>query len=279
MKILVTGGAGNIGQTLVRHLAQKHDVTALDVKEPPEGIGSYVKADILDLDAMKTALEGFDAVAHLAGIPYPLPKAPEKTFLVNTMGTYNVLEACAVNGIKQFVFTSSDSTIGLVYGKPGRKPHYLPLDEDHPTEPEDAYGLSKLVGEQLCRSCVLRTGMNVTIIRPTWVWQKAQADTYRQMVKKPEAWRECLWNYVHGLDLTRAIELALEKEWDSRCEVFFIAAAENGTEEATRDLLKRFLPGVTDIRAPLDGRASLIDTSKARRMLGWKPEHTWAEVI
>ncbi len=279
MRILVTGGAGNIGQTLVRHLSAKHEVTALDIKDKPEGIDSYLKADILDLDAMKKAVEGFDAVAHLAAIPYPLPKEPERTFLVNTMGTYNVLEACAVNGVRRFAFTSSDSTVGIVFGKPERTPRYLPLDEDHPTEPEDAYGLSKLIGEQLCRGYVLRTGMNVTIIRPPWVWQKTHADTYREMVKKPEAWRECLWNYVHELDLARAFELALEKEWESRCEVFFIAAAENGTEEDTRDLLERFLPTVTDIRAPLDGRASLINTSKARKMLGWQPEHTWAEVI
>ena len=279
MKVLVTGGAGNIGRTLVRYMSAQHDVTALDIKDKPEEIDSYVRADILDLDAMKEALRGFDAVVHLAAIPYPLPNAPEKTFQVNTMGTYNVLEACAVNGIKRFGFASSDSTIGLVFGKPGRTPHYLPLDEDHPTEPEDAYGLSKLVGEQLCRSYALRTGMNVTIIRPPWVWQKAQADTYREMVNKPEAWKECLWNYIHELDLARAFQLGLEKQWESGCETFFVAAAENGTRLATRELLERFLPNVSDIRAPLVGRRSLIDTTKAQRMLGWIPQHTWEEII
>jgi len=260
MKVLVTGGAGNIGRTLVRYMSAQHDVTALDIKDKPEEIDSYVRADILDLDAMKEALKGFDAVVHLAAIPYPLPNAPEKTFQVNTMGTYNVLEACAVNGIK-------------------RTPHYLPLDEDHPTEPEDAYGLSKLVGEQLCRGYALRTGMNVTIIRPPWVWQKAQADTYREMVNKPEAWKECLWNYIHELDLARAFQLGLEKQWESGCETFFVAAAQNGTRLATRELLERFLPNVIDIRAPLVGRRSLIDTTKAQRMLGWIPQHTWEEVI
>lgn len=263
----------------MKHLAEKHDVAVLDLK-PPKSDLPFLQADILDLEAMKAYIRGYDAVAHLAAIPHPLNDPPEKVFQVNVMGSFNVLEACALNGIRQFIFTSSDATIGLVFGKEGRQPKYLPLDEDHPLEPEDPYGLSKLVGEEICWAYSRRYGINVTIIRPCWVWDKGdQSGTYRHMVEHPEEWANSLWNYIHAIDLACVFEAALWATWPSGCEAFLVSADDNGTRVPSRDLISRFKPEVTDFRVPMEGRAPFINAQKAKRMLGWQPEHTWEEVI
>lgn len=280
MRVLVTGGSGRVGTQVARHLAAKHDVTILDAVPPRHTDVAFVQADILDLDAMTASVKRFDAVAHLAAIPHPMSDPAEKVFRVNVMGTFNVLEACAQNGVHRFVFTSSDSTLGMVFGDRDRRPDYLPIDEAHPLRPEDPYGLSKLIGEETCRAYSRKHGMNVTILRPCYIWNRDdQMETYRRLVAQPEEWPNLLWSYIHVIDVARAFEMSLEADWPSGCEEFFITAADNGTRLPTHELISRFIPEVTDLRAPFEGREGLISTAKAGRMLGWHAEHTWEEII
>ena len=280
MRILVTGGSGLVGRVVVRHLSDNNDVTVLDIVEPKESGMPFVRGDVLDFESMRKLVNNYDAVAHLAAIPYPPKDAYEKTFRLNVMGTFNVLDACAVNGIRRIVFTSSDSTIGLQYGRRTARAAYLPVDEDHPALPEDAYGLSKLVCEEMCRSYARGHGMNITVLRPVWVWGKNEhVAGYRKSTEHPEEWPQGLWSYIHDVDVARAVEAGFQTTWESGCEVFFIAAANNGTKFPTRELISRFIPEVTDLRAPLENHDSLINTAKAKRMLGWQPEHTWEEIV
>ncbi len=280
MRILVTGGSGLVGRPVVNCLSGGNDVTVLDIVEPKDQGVAFVRADVLDFESMRKLIKDYDAVVHLAAISYPPKDAYEKTFRLNVMGTFNVLDACAVNGIRRVVFTSSDSTIGLQYGKRTARASYLPVDEHHPTLPEDAYGLSKLVCEEMCRSYARGHDMSITVLRPVWVWgDNEHVAHYRHSTEHPEEWPQGLWSYAWDTDVARAVEAGLDAAWESGCEVFFIAAANNGTRFPTRELISRFTPEVTDIRAPLEGYESLIDTTKAKQMLGWEPECTWEEFL
>lgn len=145
MNILVIGGAGYIGSHVVRALLDKnHSVTVFDNLSSGLRINlfeeaSFVEGDILDYAFLtKTMSTGFDGLVHLAALKAAgeSMEEPEKYSINNITGTINILNAAAKTKIKYFVFSSS----AAVYGSP----QYLPIDEKHPTNPENYYGFTKL---------------------------------------------------------------------------------------------------------------------------------------
>ena len=149
MKILVTGGAGYIGSHVVYELIdQGHDVTILDdmslgLEEniDPRSIFSQGSTHSdSDLDSVLSV--GFDGIIHLAAWKAAGESMtdPAKYAHNNLIGTINLLNACDRHGIKRFVFSSTSS----VYGNP----EYIPIDENHPTEPISYYGETKLQVEK-----------------------------------------------------------------------------------------------------------------------------------
>jgi UDP-glucose 4-epimerase len=145
MRLLVIGGAGYIGSHVVKDLLKAgHKVTVLDnlssgLRENlfPESI--FVHGDILQYPSLlKTMQSGFDAVFHFAACKAAgeSMSVPEKYSLNNITGTLNILNAMCEAGISIIVFSSS----AAVYGSP----EYLPLDESHPTNPDNYYGFTKL---------------------------------------------------------------------------------------------------------------------------------------
>jgi len=149
MKILVTGGAGYIGSHVVYELIdQGHDVTILDdmslgLEENIDPRSIFVQGSThsdSDLDSVLSV--GFDGIIHLAAWKAAGESMidPAKYAHNNLMGTINLLNACDRHGIKRFVFSSTSS----VYGNP----EYIPIDENHPTEPISYYGETKLQVEK-----------------------------------------------------------------------------------------------------------------------------------
>ena len=157
--VLVTGGSGKLGRACVRDLIEHgYDVTNVDLAPPPENLCPQVRADLTDFGQALEALAGVDerppadAVVHLAAIPAPGLVPNAEVFRVNTLSTYNVFEAARRLGIKNVVWASSETVLGLPFDTP---PPYMPIDETFPRGPESAYSLSKLMGEtmaeQFCR--------------------------------------------------------------------------------------------------------------------------------
>ena len=161
MKVLVTGGAGFIGSHIVERLLKaEHEVVVVDNLDPYYDVKvketnveifknnpdyTFVNGDIFDKKLMKELIGNVDAIFHLAaqaGVRASIAN-PRKTFEINTIGTFNLLEMCLDTDIKKFVNSSSSS----VYGKV----KYLPFDEEHPTNPISPYGVSKLAAEHYCR--------------------------------------------------------------------------------------------------------------------------------
>lgn len=172
MRVLVTGGSGRLGRSVVTVLASRgHEVTSVDTAEHPwpEGITPAV-CDLLDSGARAElfARAAPEAVVHLAGIAVPFARPDAETLRVNATLAWEVLSAAVGAGAHSAVAASSPTVYG--YNTPSWKPRYLPLDEEHPVAPWHAYGLSKVMVEETVRALARTSDKCVlSAVRPGYV--------------------------------------------------------------------------------------------------------------
>ncbi len=286
MRVVVTGGLGRLGQWVVRELADaapgrvRHEVTVLDrvpgptgsAGEPPDGV-RYLVGDVQDLGEVVEVLAGADAVIHLAAYPRPGLVPDEVTFRTNVLGTFNVHEAAWRLGIRRVVSTSSTAAVGFDWRHHDFVPDYLPLDEAHPLRPQDAYGLSKEVGEAIARSYSAKCGMEAVVIRPPALMSPEQmAQLYREGGRAVT--RFAHYSYVDLRDLAEAYRLAIERPIDG-CAILFVVADDSSVAEPLCDLFPRLLPSLGDLARGLTGSKPSISNARAKAVLGWAPRHSW----
>ena len=179
MKILVTGGSGTIGGYVLRELLQAgHAVTSFSRTAPRIDGAGFIAGDIMDPDQLAHACQGQDAVIHLAAVPGPGRATPAQLLNVNVIGTVHVLEAAVQTGIGKVVFASSGAATGFSFQQQEIVPRYLPLDEEHPSEPQDEYGLSKLLAELTCKRYSDAFGIQTICLRinNNWYLERASAE-------------------------------------------------------------------------------------------------------
>jgi UDP-glucose 4-epimerase len=166
MKVLITGGAGYIGSHCNRYFNEKGiDTVVLDdlsdghresVLSGEFEEGSFGDAKLVDALMKK---HHFDAVIHFAAfasVPDSVTR-PARYYRNNVTNMQTLLDACVENGVKYFVFSSSASTFG--------NPQYVPMDEKHPQEPINPYGMTKLIGEHLLRDYERAYGLRYCAFR------------------------------------------------------------------------------------------------------------------
>lgn len=280
MRIVVTGGSGNVGRYVVDELLEHgHDVSVFDRVKPEFRSVPYVQGSILDIGDCRRAFAGGDVVVHLAAIPHPLDDPPEVVANVNIQGTFDVHQAAVDAGVRRVVHASSDSSYGLVFRRVDFSPEYLPLDEDHPQKPQDAYGLSKQVGEEIARAFTRGYALETVALRICFVWFPHLAESYRSLTVDPgeRKWINGLWLYNDARDVATAFRLACETP-DLRHEDFLISAEDNGTVFDTLELVGQYY-GRVPMRKKLRGRESLVDYSKAALILGYRPRYSWQDII
>src|SRR5579883_199748 len=169
-RIVVTGGAGRIGSYVVAELQDDYDVTVFDRVLPSSRYRAHYRVgDHEDLGQLCQACAGAAAVLHLSAIPAPRTYPDSDVFRTNVVGTFNAHQAATMLGISTVVSTSSQAAYGWGWGEHDFLPRYLPLDEDHPDEPDDAYGLSKVVGEKIAQTFHRKSGMHTIVLRPPLV--------------------------------------------------------------------------------------------------------------
>ena len=293
MNVLLTGGSGKIGGYVLRALLSNGHVVTNYSRTPPfvQGV-PHIQGDITDLDAVRPACRGRDAIVHLAAVPGPGITSPERLMYVNVRGTYNVLEAAMQEGVRKVVFGSSNAAMNNNFADPDTPVRYLPIDEEHPSEPRNEYGVSKLVNEITCRrysdvyglqTICLRINHNWYLdragvemaVRSGWSKDRAveeQWNGYRRAVESQTVSGN-LWAVTDARDAAQAFRLALENEVVTH-EVLLINGDDTHSLVETPELVERFYPDVP-IRAPLDGHASLVSHEKATRVLGYRPDYTW----
>ncbi|MDD5584676.1 MAG: NAD(P)-dependent oxidoreductase [Candidatus Omnitrophica bacterium] len=275
-RILITGGSGKLGAYIIEELKNKHQLLVFDRVAPEEKCMKFFKGNILQIKDIEKACCGIDTVIHLAALVGA--DTPEKIFKTNALGTLNLLESCVKQKVKRVVFASSISCLGFIYQKERLQPHYLPIDEKHPVKPHDAYGLSKLVGEEMCQTYTEKYAIETICLRPPWIWFPHDSKIYESFVKIHEAWPCLLWAYQDARDVARAFCLAVNAKGITH-ERIFISARDNGTQYTTLDLVKQYYPAVRINKSKLSGNASLIDISKAGKILKYRPRYTWRDIF
>lgn len=266
MRIAVTGGSGKLGNTLIPYLvAEGHAVRNLDVRPPDTPVDGVetLQVELTDAPAVMRAFEGCDAVMHLGAIPSPRLAPAYFVHHNNTQGGYNVLWAAAELGIWRVCLASSINAIGGVYS---RKPRYdyFPLDEDHPTYAEDPYSLSKWILEQQGDAFARRfEEMSIASLR----FHGLVSNREQMNEARPELAIKHLWGYTLLSSAARACLLAVTAGFRGH-HTLYIVAPETSVSTPTAELLREHYPG-TPTRRPLPGNASLFDSGKAARILGW----------
>jgi nucleoside-diphosphate-sugar epimerase len=270
-----------VGRYVLGQVALEHEVTVFDAVAPPEDV-KFVQGDVRDREAVAAALPGMDAVIHLAGVPvYAGENAPFMD--VNIMGTFNVLEGMARHGVRKIVFASSICTYGFIFWKKRIVPDYFPVDELHPTRPDDMYGVSKVVGDSMCYAYSQRYGLSAVCLRMATIWFPRDPSTERFIgrLSHPEQHVAGIWNHVDVRDVARAFALALRKE--VAFETYNVGARVIASLTPTLELVRRFYPDVPVLRNRqgflVEPDASLFDITKARQELGWEPRHSWREYV
>jgi nucleoside-diphosphate-sugar epimerase len=277
--VMITGGSGNVGRFVVAELAKTWHVVNFDQRpQRPRQKSELREGDILSVDDLRAGMKGVDAIVHLAAVPTLGAGTPDQIIEVNVLGTHRVLETAAQAGIKRVVIASSDSTFGFVFGTGAERPEYLPLDEGHPTRPADAYGLSKLLGEEICAAHARRFGMTTVALRYCWVWFPPDYPPIDALIANDENCRRTMAGYVDARDVGQAVRRSIEADLRGH-ETFMISAADTYLREPTLDFIARHFPDLPTLRKPVammgNPHVALFDCTKARTILGYKPRYTW----
>ncbi|MCY4540303.1 MAG: NAD(P)-dependent oxidoreductase [Chloroflexi bacterium] len=175
MRVLITGGAGHVGTPISeRFAARGWDVRVIGVDPTCDLSGvNYAQCDILDYEALRSHVEGCDAIVHLAAIPTTISHPNHALFEINVAGTYNVFEAAERAGVKRIAQASSINALGGYWGCDDRQFEYFPLDEAHPLHTTDAYSFSKQLVEEIAAYYWRRSGISSVSFRLPGVWSDA----------------------------------------------------------------------------------------------------------
>ena len=279
---VVTGATGGVGRWIVDRFAdQGVHVVGVDL-DRPSGTRSNAEFRAVDLRDQGEAWETIyeidpDAVIHAAAISGPHDDPGTRVFENNAMSTYNTLVA-AGRADAEVVWTSSQAVYGTLFAEEVWLPDYLPVDEDHEFRPEDPYGTSKVVSEEVAKMVARRYDVPVTTIRPANIYEPGQYRTRPQRENFDLSGGELsgnFWSYVDVRDVARMVESALAADYRGH-EAFLCVADENYLGHPTAEVIESITGELPD-RCDLEGDQAALSNAKAKEILGWAPAHSWNE--
>ena len=292
-RIMFTGGSGKAGKHVVQYLVEHgYEVLNLDMAPLDNPKVRTLKTDITDSGQVFVALSSYmglheldpslrpqpvDAVVHFAAIPRIMITPDNELFRVNTMGTYNVIEAAVTLGIKKIIIASSETTYSIFNHEPVDK-DYFPLDEEYDTNPPDSYALSKVVNENTARAFATRSGFDIYALRIGNVIEPHEYPEWGKYFADPGFKKRLAWSYIDARDLGQLTRLCIEKD-GLGYDVFNAANDETASHLPTRELLERFYPNVPLKVDDLGEYETLLSNRKAKRVLGFEPEHSWRRYV
>lgn len=294
MRVIFTGGTGKAGRHVVPWLAGKgHRILNVDkVPLGHPGVHDLI-ADLTDAGQVYSALSGwaayddldlprdpsgnppkFDALVHFAAVPRMLMTPDAECYRVNTVATYNVIEAALRLGIRKIVIASSETTYGVCFTQGEVKPAYLPVDEEHPTLPEDSYAMSKVVNELTARCFQARSGADIYALRINNVIEPHEyAQNFPHYFANPDLRRRNIFAYIDARDLGQMVDCCLATD-GLGYQVFNVANDDHSVNMDSDALIARYYQGVP-LRRAIGRRETFYANEKARRMLGFRPRHNW----
>ncbi|HEY0247006.1 MAG TPA: NAD(P)-dependent oxidoreductase [Gryllotalpicola sp.] len=281
MKIALTGGTGKLGANVLAYLREAgHDVLNID-RVGQRGPG-FLRVDLTDYGEVISALSGvrdgsypagptdFDAVVHLAAIPAPGIVSDVATYHNNAPATFNVLHAATKLGIRNIVFASSETILGLPFVTP---PPYIPLDEEVEL-PESVYSLNKYLEEKLAFQLARwYPDLKIIGLRFSNVMNVEDYAAFPSFDADAQLRKWNLWGYIDARDGAQAVLKALEYGTPG-FDRFVIASPDTVMTRPNAELVAEVFPGV-EVRGELGVNDTLLSIEKARRLLGYDPQHSW----
>jgi nucleoside-diphosphate-sugar epimerase len=280
-RVAVTGSSGRLGRAVVDDLlGHGWEVVALDrVASSRNGVISSV-VDLTDfgqaveaLSAIDDRHDGIDALVHLAAIPAPglIPNAA--TFANNIIASYNTYSAALRAGVRKIVWASSETVLGLPFDEP---PPYVPVDEEYLPRPNSTYSLVKTLEEELARQlCRWYPDLSMTGLRFSNVMYPEDYALFPSYDADPQLRCWNLWGYIDARDGAQAVRLSLDHHVAGP-DVFIIANADTVMSQPNDVLLAEVFPDVPLAR-PVGPHETLLSIEKARRVLGYEPQHSWRD--
>jgi nucleoside-diphosphate-sugar epimerase len=294
MRVFFTGGSGKAGRHAVEHLVQQgHRVTNADLVPLGRDDVADLRVDLTDsgqvFDALTayarhdelepgTGVPRYDAVVHFAAIPAILLRPDNETFRINVLSTYNVIEAAVKLGVPKVIFASSETTYGICFADGEVRPDYVPVDEDHPTVPEDSYAMSKVANEATARSFQARSGIDIYGLRINNVIEPHEyASIFPAFVADPALRRRNIFAYIDARDLGQMVDRCLRTD-GLGYEVFNVANDDTSVGITSEEIYQRFYEGVPR-RRPIGGFETFYANDKAKRLVGFAPRHSWRDLV
>ncbi len=302
MKLLVTGGAGYVGSCVATLLVERgHDVTIVDklstsTREAVPAGTRFIEGDIKDVAHEVLAAESYDGVLHFAArsLVGESCEVPDEYWQGNVVTTLALLDAIRDNNVPRLVFSSTAATYG--------EPDQVPITEDMPTHPTNPYGATKLSMDMAITSYCNAYGLTATSLRYFNVAgayhsagenRKVETHIVPLVLEVAMGYREkiymfgddwptpdgtCIRDYIHVLDLADAHILALEKSPKGRHSIFNLGSGEGFSVkqviEACRKVTGHPIPAEVAERRAGDPAVLVASSEKAKRELGWNPQHT-----
>jgi nucleoside-diphosphate-sugar epimerase len=325
--IVVVGGSGILGQYVVKDLHESgYKVSVFDVKKPEKKNSDifrdidFYEGSMANFDDCRKALKNADIVIHLAAIIAAITDfQPETIFNINTSGTFNIFQASCDLGISKVIYASSASVYGYNFRiKPDDRfiPRYLPIDEEHPLNPLDTYGVTKMIGEEIAGLFNKKYGITSFSLRLTHIKIPVEYDpdkieesglneieiyrsinSYRKNLVETgfmlwpleprllgkgrnQVWSNFILNYNDVRDAASAFRLAAKvRGLDGKNEVFCIGNLEdNATRFSTAELLKKYMLENIPLKKEIKGKEPLYSCEKARKILGYQSKYNWWEL-
>jgi UDP-glucose 4-epimerase len=304
----VTGGAGYIGSIVAQRLVARGDeVTVLDSlyrghrAAVPEG-AAFVQADLLDSDALGSALAaGFDGVLHFAAVALVEESVsnPERYYRTNVVGSLNLLDAMREHGVRRIVFSSTCATYG--------QPDVVPISEDEPTTPYNAYGATKLTVDRMLTDETRAHGLAAVSLRyfnvagasgplgedhepethliPLILWAAAGRRDHVSIfgTDYPTEDGSAVRDYVHIEDLAEAHMMALDKAAPGVHEIYNLGSGTGYSVREVIDAVKRVTGRDFEVREqarrPGDAPRLVAANQKATEGLGWTPRRSLDDMV
>lgn len=288
--VAVTGGNGKIGRAVLEHLGEVgYETVNVDLATDPSTVADHsLTVDLLDAGETYGALAkaDADAVVHMGTIPDPYGHPQHVTYRSNVQTAMHVLEASESLGLESVCLASSINALGAEHQQRPADVRYLPVDEDHPATPDDAYGIAKHAMEGTADGFGRRPDSDLTIASVRFPWVATGAELRERFAERDrslagldgvpsDSVRDVFFSYLHVADAASLARAAIEADHDGH-EVFWAVAADTSSEVPTKELINEYYPDV-ETRMDFEGHESLVDTSKVENLLGWSPEHSWRD--
>jgi len=294
VRVFFTGGSGKAGRHAIAHLVEQgHRVVNGDLVPLGHPGVADLRIDLTDAGQVFNALSAYagfdelepgtgvptyDAVVHFAAIPAILVRPDNETFRVNTLSTYNVIDAAVKLGIRKVIFASSETTYGICFADGEVRPEYVPIDEEHPTIPQDSYAMSKVVNEATARSFQARTGIDIYGLRINNVIEPHEYETkFPAFIADPGLRRRNIFAYIDADDLGHMVDRCLHTD-GLGYEIFNVANDDTSVGITSDEVYERFYAGVPR-RRPMGRHETFYANAKAKRLVGFTPRRSWREQI